>query len=868
MAPQAHRFNFHDDETLHDSTIASAGWWADPVGNTRAAATLFKGMITGTSTKAARKVVAELQVNDHLSQQVTKGMVSMLWGSMLHPPLSYQGSQFRYRSANGSYNNVLYPDLGKSRLPYAKTVQSKRAHSGARPDPGDLFDLLMARREDEKGRESKSGMSSMLLCHATVIIHDIFRTVDEDPTLSASSAYLDLAPLYGSTRKEQESMRTFELGKLKPDTFWEDRLVNQPPGVCIYLIMYNRFHNYVAEQLLLINENSRFSLPAGVEETAPPQADRHADPATNAYKYWTTWHAHMRKRDEDLFQTARLVTCGLYIQIAIHDYLRCLMLMHEKNTAWTLDPRIPYPEKDNHAGLRRGEGNMVSVEFNLLYRFHSPISRREAAWTEELMVGLMKASGIIEGTEPMHGPRPENQYSEDAVRKGEVPVPDFLNVYESLKSYRPTAKAKKKMPFFPEGFDRVVDRSMNPKQKFAFERNPKNGNKFDDEQLVAEMIRVIEDPICNFGPQNVPKVLKQIEILGTLQARKWEVATLNEFREFFGLPKHKHFEDINSDEDIQNKLRDLYEDPDQVELYPGLFCEGTDKVLDPGVSCSSGQPTALWRGVFSDAVTLVRSDRFYTLDWNVDSMTSWGFEEVASDGKVNKGSVFHKLFERAFPGFFSYNSLHMWQPFYTPTRNLQLAKEQGYVDFLDLRNLHLADPIDWYEWSKYESRVAHPLDATQLNGKWKIKLPLQADKVVIRQLNGFFKKGYRGTERAVRPPKPIVVSDFNTIKRVIMGGPTSVNWQNPIVPDSYDIPNDSLRQTLGRRWTGWERALEIATDQLNMDGKWEIEFMDYFVDLAQEIRVREERFFQNFVSKRGANAGKKVQVKQIDVVKE
>ena len=88
------------------------------------------------------------------------------------------------------------------------------------------------------------------------------------------------------------------------------------------------------------------------------------------------------------------------------------------------------------------------------------------------------------------------------------------------------------------------------------------------------------------------------------------------------MSRHKRFEDINGNVEIQDVLRDLYDDPDLVELYPGLFCEGngdwdakkkTGSNLDPGTSCPSGNGTALWRGVFSDAVTLVRSDRFYTI---------------------------------------------------------------------------------------------------------------------------------------------------------------------------------------------------------------------------------------------------------------
>ena len=91
-----------------------------------------------------------------------------------------------------------------------------------------------------------------------------------------------------------------------------------------------------------------------------------------------------------------------------------------------------------------------------------------------------------------------------------------------------------------------------------------------------------------------------------------ELASLNEFRRFFGLSVHETFEDINNDKEIAKKLKDIYRHPDQVELYPGLVCEGQGRCLDPGTKGPKKQETALWRAIFSDAVTLVRSDRFYT----------------------------------------------------------------------------------------------------------------------------------------------------------------------------------------------------------------------------------------------------------------
>ena len=86
---------------------------------------------------------------------------------------------------------------------------------------------------------------------------------------------------------------------------------------------------------------------------------------------------------------------------------------------------------------------------------------------------------------------------------------------------------------------------------------------------------------------------------------------MNDFRDFFNLPRHKMFADISKNVDVQNPLRDLYDHPDKVELYSGTFCEGEkDMGLDPGPSELN---SALWSAIFSNAITLARSDRFYTV---------------------------------------------------------------------------------------------------------------------------------------------------------------------------------------------------------------------------------------------------------------
>lgn len=136
---------------------------------------------------------------------------------------------------------------------------------------------------------------------------DLFRTSHDDPNVSLTTSYLDLSPLYGSSQAEQNLVRTFQDGKLKPDCFSEDRLGAFPPGVGALLLLFNRFHNYAVGQLATINENGKFSMPdrAKLERltraSAPTLTDEQVKTAVD-----TAYSASVKKRDNDLFQTGRL----------------------------------------------------------------------------------------------------------------------------------------------------------------------------------------------------------------------------------------------------------------------------------------------------------------------------------------------------------------------------------------------------------------------------------------------------------------------------------------------------------------------------------------------------------------------------------
>lgn len=471
---------------------------------------------------------------------------------------------------------------------------------GAMPDAGVIFDSVMTRKHREP---HPNKISSMLFYLASIIIHDLFRTNHKDYTISDTSSYLDLAPLYGSNAEEQATMRTGKDGKIYPDCFSEVRLLSFPPGVGAILIMFNRFHNYACDQLVLINQNGKFTPPKNKDDK-------------------DGW----KKYDEDLFQTARLVTCGLYINIILVDYVRTILNLNKTPSNWALNPR------ENIKGVPYASGNQVSAEFNLVYRWHSAISDRDEKWTEEMW------KDMFPGTDP---------YTMDW-HEFIVLATDVETKLQAMKPYeRPFAK---------------------------LERDKKT-LQLKDEDLVEILSGSIEDVANSYGANRVPPVMRVVEILGIMQSRAWNVASLNEFREYFNLTKHQTFEDINPDPYVAEQLKRLYDTPDQVELYVGLVTESPKKPMVPGAGLTPG--FTISRAVLSDAVALVRGDRFYTLDYHPKKLTNWGFTEVASDSSIDNGCMFYKLFLRALPDYFEPNSVYAHYPLTIPSEMEHVLTELG-----------------------------------------------------------------------------------------------------------------------------------------------------------------------------------------------
>ncbi|TAQ83976.1 hypothetical protein B7494_g7707 [Chlorociboria aeruginascens] len=486
------------------------------------------------------QVLAKIPPSSSISKQLTDAFISKLWYAQPHPVLSSLGTKYKYREADGSNNNIQFPDYGKAGSAYARAAKPSVLMNIELPDPGEIFDSLM----DPK-----------------------------DFNNSLTSSYLDLAPLYGSNQDEQNMMRTFQDGKLKPDCFSEKRILGFPPGVGVLLIMFNRFHNYVVTCLLLINESDRFTKP---REDAPK----------------ATWDEY----DNDLFQTGRLITTGLYVNIIMKDYVRTILSLNRTDSKWDLDPRTEQGKSFFSTSAPEGTGNQVSAEFNLIYRWHSAISEQDDLWTQSIYAKWFP------------GRKPED-----------IPIHELLATLREMDKQIPDEPLAR--PF--ANLERLPD------------------GTYPSTSLVNILTSSITSVAGSFGANRIPKSMRAVEILGIIQARSWNIASLNEFRAFSGLTPHATFEDINPDPIVAEKLRTLYDHPDRVELYPGLVAEKPKPPMSPGSGLC------------------------------VNFTTS--FHEIQVN-PINDGVIFYKLVLNAFPDNFQGDSIYAHFPFVIPSESIKILK--------------------------------------------------------------------------------------------------------------------------------------------------------------------------------------------------
>ncbi|KAF8629714.1 hypothetical protein AX15_003313 [Amanita polypyramis BW_CC] len=541
----------------------------------------------------------------HISEDIQKFVIGILYNDLPHPQSGFLSAPpnvssvqalqanraYPYRPADGSHYNFIAPTLGKVGHPYAKSVPPTRnASEWALPDAAVVFDTLLKR---DKFVPHPGGISSLFFAFADLIIHDIFNTSYSDGVSNATSSYLDLSILYGTSDAQVDSIRRNDgTGRLWNDVFADSRLLHMPPATCALLVLLSRNHNYIAQKILSINERGTFSNP----------------PPTDVQL--------LKKQDDEIFERARLVNCGFYMHIILGDYVGAILGLVRDGFSWRLDPLTFI--RDRHTILPRGEGNVVSVEFNLLYTWHATLSLQDTEWTTNM-------------------------------------IKEFFGG-EDLDTVSPTQ--------FKHSASKLTPKEDVRKWTFGGLERTETGF-FKDADLARVLHNAIEWRAAAFKARGVPEALRVIEVMVIERARKWGTCTLNEFRKFMGLKPYSSFEEWNPDEEIAATATALYHDIDNLELYVGLQAEEA-KIPGPGAGLCPGYTIS--RAILSDAVCLTRGDRFYTIDYTPANLTSWGYQDCQYDRKDGSyGGLLTKLLYRTLPNHFPSRSAYAHFPFLEPT---------------------------------------------------------------------------------------------------------------------------------------------------------------------------------------------------------
>ncbi|KAI1343109.1 heme peroxidase [Xylariaceae sp. FL0016] len=556
-------------------------------------------------------ILQGLPLNSGLSAAISDGFISMLWADLPHPALTTAGPSARYRRHDGGNNNIWHSEMGKAGSPYARNVPAMKPKGPNLPNVEAVYDALMKR--EGPFRKHPSGLNRMFFAFATIVIHECFQTSRTDQCINETSSYVDLSTLYGNTEKEQPRVRTYKNGLIYPDSIASERIMMMPPPVVAVLVMFSRHHNYIAHGLLSVNEDGK-------------------------YKPWEELDEQARKwQDEDIFQISRNINVGFFATVVLKDYVSAILNTPRANSEWNLN----LGKEIKKAGQRvdRGNGNVVSVEFAVLYHWHAALSAADADWMEAILRESF----------------PDLQSIDD------VTVDMFHQVMmkhgHELKSTLP-----KDWTF--GGLKRQAD------------------GKFNDIDL-AEMIKdAIEEPAHEFGARGTPASMKVVDLMGQLQARNvFNVCTMNEFRRYLNLKPYESFEEWNEDTSVARAAELLYGHIENLELYPGLMAECTKPAM-PGSGVCPGQTTG--RGILDDAVALVRGDRFLSYDLNSSTLTHWGAALLQDGAPGAYGGMLPKILLRGLPGAWTGTSSYVLLPFYTPEAAKGILKGNDAISKYDI----------------------------------------------------------------------------------------------------------------------------------------------------------------------------------------
>ncbi|KDQ11187.1 hypothetical protein BOTBODRAFT_35487 [Botryobasidium botryosum FD-172 SS1] len=524
-------------------------------------------------------IISGLEPGSSARREISSASVPLLCGGLLASvPLMELGPQ------------------SEGQNPYVRMVDKPNQ---ATPNYDDIFKNLLERKETTQHPKGLSGLTLAFGSLISLCISQVDRT---DIRYNKAPGFLDLSVLYGVDEDEIEEIRALddELGRglMLPDatSVDEERMVFLPRAAWVILILFNRNHNYIARRLLEENEHGKWLDPA--------KLDGDQD---------------LREQDDEIFELARRINCGLFRNIVVNDFLKSLMGMgsHHNN------PTIELFSDTRPEELRK---HRISVEFSMLYNWWGMLSEVDATAITEIM-------------------------DEDE---------DFSNtsddVFEQLDAF----------------LDRKADFAQKDKGQRSCAGLARNDEDdcFDSAELAEILLNATESTASAFRACGTPSSLRAIELAAMKQARDWNVCSFNEFRTLLDLPVYKSFSEWCSTPEVASAAQALYRDINNLELYPGL--RGEDTLGGEGFRLGK----TMSQGLIADIVRMVRCDPNFSTNWTPASLTTWGHGELVTTPENGAfGACLPKLLLRHLPDEYTYNSVYGLFPFATPAKSKEALSE-------------------------------------------------------------------------------------------------------------------------------------------------------------------------------------------------
>jgi prostaglandin-endoperoxide synthase 2 len=301
---------------------------------------------------------------------------------------------------------------------------------------------------------------------------------------SVSNHEIDLSPLYGTKPEVTKALRAHHDGLLRSQLI---RGEEYPVYLCEYGRPKAAFNDLPTPRgfgdLSMAQKDRLFAMGADVTNLGfvacnvlfLREHNRIARELSAANPGW---------KDEQIFQTARNVLIVLLIKIVVEEYIHHISVAR-------FQPRLKPMSFRNEPWYRP---NWMTIEFNLLYRWHS----------------LAPSTFHLNGT--------------------------ALSVEDTLSDTRPLTAA---------GLGPLMAAASN-------------------------------QPAGRIGLFNTDKwFINRVELPTIRQARNADLCSYNDYRRLCRYPPARRWDEISSDERIQDRLKALYRSVDKVELYVGLFAEDT-----------------------------------------------------------------------------------------------------------------------------------------------------------------------------------------------------------------------------------------------------------------------------------------------------